>query len=104
MRLFFVIKRRTPYERRIRDWVSDVCSADLTLLFAMIYKFRPQARVAWRDVWVGAGVTALLFEVGKFLIGLYMGKASIASSYRSEERRAGQAWVSTCRSRWSPYH
>ncbi|WPB58033.1 YihY/virulence factor BrkB family protein [Xylophilus sp. GOD-11R] len=52
-----------------------------TLLFAMIYKLMPQARIAWRDVWVGAGVTAVLFEVGKLLIGLYVGKTSVASSY-----------------------
>ncbi|ANN76530.1 YihY/virulence factor BrkB family protein [Bordetella flabilis] len=53
----------------------------LTLLFAMIYRFMPQASVAWRDVWTGAFVTAVLFEIGKFLIGLYVGKASVASSY-----------------------
>lgn len=53
----------------------------LTLLFAMIYRFMPQAPVAWRDVRTGAFVTAVLFEIGKVLIGLYMGKASVASSY-----------------------
>lgn len=53
----------------------------LTVLFAMIYKFMPQAQVAWRDVWIGAFVTALMFEIGKLLIGLYVGKASVASSY-----------------------
>jgi membrane protein len=52
-----------------------------TVLFAMIYRFMPNASVAWRDVWTGAGVTAVLFEIGKVLIGLYIGKASIASSY-----------------------
>jgi membrane protein len=52
-----------------------------TVLFAMIYKVMPQARIAWRDVWVGAGVTAVLFELGKLLIGLYVGKTSVASSY-----------------------
>lgn len=53
----------------------------LTLLFAMIYRFMPQAPVAWRDVWTGALVTAVMFEIGKILIGLYIGKASVASSY-----------------------
>lgn len=53
----------------------------LVFLFAMIYKFMPQAEVAWRDVWTGAFVTALLFEVGKLLIGLYVGKSAVASSY-----------------------
>jgi len=52
-----------------------------TVLFAMIYRFMPRASVAWRDVWTGAIVTAVLFEIGKFLIGLYVGKASVASSY-----------------------
>jgi membrane protein len=52
-----------------------------TLLFAMIYKFTPRARIAWRDVRIGAAVTALLFEVGKFLIGLYLGKTSVASGF-----------------------
>ena len=52
-----------------------------TVLFAMIYKIMPQATVGWRDVWIGAVVTALLFEVGKILIGLYIGKSSITSSF-----------------------
>lgn len=55
--------------------------ATSSLLFAMIYKFMPQARIAWRDVWVGAAVTALLFEVGKFAIGLYLGKSGMTSAY-----------------------
>jgi membrane protein len=52
-----------------------------TVLFAMIYKLMPTAKIAWRDVWVGAGVTAVLFELGKVLIGLYVGKAGVSSSY-----------------------
>jgi len=52
-----------------------------TLLFALIYKILPDAKVAWSDVWVGAGITALLFTVGKSLIGLYLGNSSIASAY-----------------------
>ncbi len=51
------------------------------LLFAMIFKLMPRARVAWKDVWVGAAVTALLFEIGKVLIGLYIGKSSVTSSF-----------------------
>ncbi|AOB29966.1 ribonuclease BN [Bordetella sp. H567] len=58
-----------------------VALAIMTVLFAMIYRFMPKAHVAWRDVWTGAVVTAILFEIGKFLIGLYVGKASVASSY-----------------------
>jgi len=53
----------------------------VTLLFAMIYKVLPNYRIAWRDVWMGAMVTALLFSVGKFLIGFYLGNSAIASSY-----------------------
>jgi len=53
----------------------------LVVLFAMIYKYMPQADVAWSDVWTGAFVTALMFEIGKLLIGLYVGKSSVASSY-----------------------
>lgn len=52
-----------------------------TVLFAMIFKLMPQAQVSWRDVWVGAGVTALLFEGGKTLISLYIGKSSVTSSF-----------------------
>lgn len=53
----------------------------VTGLFAIIYKFMPRASIPWRDVWIGAIVTALLFTIGKFLIGLYLGKASIGSSF-----------------------
>jgi membrane protein len=52
-----------------------------TLLFAMIYKYIPRERLAWSDVWTGAAATALLFTVGKFLIGLYLGKSSFNSAY-----------------------
>jgi membrane protein len=52
-----------------------------TLLFAMIYKLLPNTRIAWRDVWVGAFTTALLFEIGKFLIGLYLGKSSMTETF-----------------------
>jgi membrane protein len=52
-----------------------------TFLFAMIFKLMPQARVGWQDVWVGAGVTSVLFEIGKSLIGLYIGKSSVTSSF-----------------------
>lgn len=52
-----------------------------TLLFAMIYKLLPNASIAWGDVWVGAFATALLFELGKFLIGLYLGKSSMTETF-----------------------
>ena len=53
----------------------------ITGLFAMIYKIMPRADIAWRDVWVGAAVTAVLFEIGKFLIGLYLGKSGVTSGF-----------------------
>ena len=51
------------------------------LLFAMIFKYMPTARIAWRDVWVGAAVTSVLFEIGKTLIGLYLGKSGVNESF-----------------------
>jgi membrane protein len=53
----------------------------ITVLFAMIFKWLPDAKIAWNDVWVGAGITSLLFTVGKFLIGFYIGKSVSASAY-----------------------
>jgi membrane protein len=53
----------------------------VTVLFAMMYRILPSTRVAWRDVWQGAFVTAVLFTIGKFLIGLYLGKAGVASGF-----------------------
>ena len=47
----------------------------------MIYKYLPDARIAWRDVWVGAAVTALLFTGGKYLIGIYLGRTAVASTF-----------------------
>jgi len=52
-----------------------------TLLFALLYKVLPDVQLDWRDVWVGAVITAVLFAVGKTLIGLYIGRSSTASSY-----------------------
>jgi membrane protein len=64
-------------------WVIDfvVSLGTISLLIALIYKILPEARVAWRDVWVGAPITAALFLLGKYLIGLYIGKASVASAF-----------------------
>lgn len=53
----------------------------VTLLFAMIFKLLPDKQIAWRDVWVGALLTAVLFTIGKMLIGLYLGKSAVGSSY-----------------------
>ena len=51
------------------------------LLFAMIYKVLPQVNLRWADVWVGAALTTVLFTVGKYLVGLYLGWTAVASSY-----------------------
>lgn len=53
----------------------------VAVMFALIYKIVPRVRIAWRDVWIGALVTALLFNVGKLLIGLYIGKSGVASVF-----------------------
>jgi membrane protein len=53
----------------------------ITLLFALIYKVLPDVKLSWRDVWIGALVTAGLFSIGRLVIGLYLGTASIASTY-----------------------
>ncbi|HUP97710.1 MAG TPA: YihY/virulence factor BrkB family protein [Usitatibacter sp.] len=53
----------------------------ITGLFAMIYKILPSTRIEWRDVWVGAAVTSLLFWIGKYLIGLYIAKSAVASPF-----------------------
>jgi membrane protein len=52
-----------------------------TLLFALIYKILPDVKISWKDVWVGALLTGVLFEIGRFLIGLYLGRSSVASPY-----------------------
>ena len=77
------------------NWVSDfvgvqwvwqgvnfvVSLAMITVLFALVFKVIPDVTIRWRDVWMGAAVTAALFTVGKFLFGLYVGKAGVASAY-----------------------
>ena len=60
---------------------SGLSLAVITLLFAMLFKFLPDAKIAWHDVWIGAFITAALFTVGKFALGLYLGKSSVSSSY-----------------------
>jgi membrane protein len=53
----------------------------ITLLFALLFKVLPDAPIAWRDVWLGAVLTAALFTLGQYLIGLYLGRSSVASAY-----------------------
>ncbi len=53
----------------------------ITVLFALIYKILPDAKIAWRDVWLGAAVTSLLFAIGKLVIGLYLGNSAMGTAY-----------------------
>ena len=60
-------------------WVFDL--AVVILLFASIFKFLPDAEIRWRDVWIGAAMTAILFAIGKWALGLYLGSGSAGSAY-----------------------
>ena len=53
----------------------------ITLLFAAIFKWMPDAEIQWRDVWLGAATTSLFFEIGKLLIGLYLGNSNTSDTY-----------------------
>jgi membrane protein len=55
--------------------------AVLTFLFALLFKVLPDAAIQWRDVWIGAAVTSLLFTLGKFALGLYLGRSAAASVF-----------------------
>src|SRR3546814_5158796 len=88
--VFFLFKQKTAYERRISDWSSDGCSSDLQVLDGV-------AAVERR---MGRKPKLLVAKMGQD--GHDRGANVIAS--RSEERRVGKECVSTCRSRWSPYH
>jgi len=63
----------------VLNWVISL--AVVTLLFALMFKFLPDAKIAWTDVTVGAFITALLFTIGKSLIGIYLGNSSFGSTY-----------------------
>lgn len=53
----------------------------ITLLFAMIFKFIPDIEIKWRNVWLGAAITAILFTIGKTVIGIYLGQAEVGSTF-----------------------
>ena len=57
--------------------------AVVAFIFAMIFKLLPDAKIHWRDVWVSAIVTSILFSLGRFLIGFYLGNSNYASVYGS---------------------
>jgi membrane protein len=69
-------------------WTTVARTLDVTIsillasaVFAMIYKAMPRVRIDWKDVWIGAAVTSLLFIAGKYLIGTYIGRSSISSGF-----------------------
>src|SRR3546814_6644443 len=109
MLFFFFFKQKTAYEMRISDWSSDVCSSDLTLADAP-----SPAIVGGGGVALGGKKSQRFVLVGnrcgmrdKPALAHFLGKAvrgSQAQHRRSEERRVGTECVSTCRSRWWPYH
>lgn len=71
-----------PQAQLVSQIINNLISFGIiTLLFAMIYKILPDVEIEWRDVWVGAAITALLFTIGKFLLGLYLGNSGVASTY-----------------------
>jgi membrane protein len=72
-----------PYlpETLLQILTSAVSLGFITVLFAMMFKWLPDTAVAWHDVWIGAAVTAILFEIGKFGIGLYIGKQGLESTF-----------------------
>ena len=76
----------TPYLPNIALRLLEVANFVFSLvvvmvLFAMLYKWLPRVRIAWRDVWFGAFATAILFSVGRIAIGFYLGRSAIASAY-----------------------
>src|SRR3546814_2433630 len=105
--MFFVFffKQKTAYEMRISDWSSDVCSSDLRHCVACVDCKIDQGVLHLR--WVGkrlpnaAHKNGLDFDV---LTERAMQQLASPGDERSEERRVGKECVSTCRSRWSPYH
>src|SRR3546814_3779344 len=91
--LFFFFKQKTAYEMRISDWSSDVCSSDLQRLTASNKRDinLPRLRSYYSIGTAGSK-------------GFGRGDTLNKAHWRSEERRVGKECVSTCRSRWSPYH
>src|SRR3546814_1526236 len=102
--VFFFFKQKTAYEMRISDWSSDVCSSDLTVTVKHIRETFPDLRK------VGLLATSGTVSSGVYKRALEdhdlqeVVPSAPMQARRSEERRVGKECVSTCRSRWSPYH
>jgi membrane protein len=64
------------------SWLNSIISLILlSLLFAMLYKMLPDVEISWGDVWMGGAITAILFTLGKFLLGLYLARSTVSSAY-----------------------
>src|SRR3546814_10076825 len=94
---FFFFKQKTAYEMRISDWSSDVCSSDLAEMTSDRLKMRQEKPRS-------ASVRGAVGSTTSIRVGGSRGEGPITRMKRSEERRVGKECVSTCRSRWSPYH
>src|SRR3546814_1050345 len=93
--VFFFFKQKTAYEMRISDWSSDVCSSDLEFL-------SDDPELAAASASMDVTIRDVRKPRAKKDLRLFTGR--ITEVTRSEERRVGKECVSTCRSRWSPYH
>jgi membrane protein len=77
-----MVSARLPMPPFMMQVINFVISTGITtLMFALLYKYVPEAKIRWKDVWIGALVTALLFSAGKQLIGLYIGQSSTANTF-----------------------
>ena len=71
-----------PMPEFVLNAINFVISlAGIAVLFALIFRYVPETNIAWKNIWIGSAATALLFSIGKFLIGLYLGKAAVGSAY-----------------------
>src|SRR3546814_3651741 len=100
----FFVKQKTAYEMRISDWSSDVCSSDLTDMVNIHHA--PDRRGDGRGRCPDGGDAGANCSEGRGRrrSSNIWRRAATSSGRRSEERRVGKECVSTCRSRWSPYH
>src|SRR3546814_8657284 len=102
---FFFFKQKTAYEMRISDWSSDVCSSDLMTLPNRVAVPAMVTRLSGEDGFVNQDIIDRYVRYAQGHVGLIVVEATaVHANKRSEERRVGKECVSTCRSRWSPYH
>src|SRR3546814_2690207 len=107
--MFFFFKQKTAYEMRISDWSSDVCSSDLVLQAHVLHGLGQVQRLGRiRRLGPAMGDVAERAAAGADLPQDHEGRGAVAEALvdvraRSEGRRVGKEWVSTCRSRWSTY-